>query len=240
MPGITINMTAATIATLMDTNSALVGFKAVQANANGALPAIWFSTQRYSQPTQLTWSDQFQGFASSSSIAPDETVMMSFSVEMRLGQTLTLSQYGQGMVSPGGPASAISIANQGMAQTTCGIAQPSPLGGGPVPYCAVPLPPASMTVLAPLDRVLLLFSTMQINEGTLLSQAFASGLLIDVTAAGGQCVVEFDIDNGWSAGGASWAQDVAQGAQLAPLLLSSGWNVAAFAAPPSPEPQTTL
>ena len=216
--GVTITMSSTTVSALVSGNYFLYGFKAVQATQGGGAPLVWFQTDTYSTSTAVSWQEQYQAYTSNSAIIPNGEVVASFSADIDLGQTLQVQAGGIGDVVSGGPATAISILNQTTKQYTCGVSQMQ--NGTSSPICAFPLYGTQMDVIAPIERVLLMFSTLPVNTGTVIEQAYSSGILIDLTSSN-QRSVTFDINLGWSWGGYSWAQQVPPNSDLVPLLIES-------------------
>jgi hypothetical protein len=210
-----INMSQTTLQSLMSGNYSLYGFKAVQGSGGGGAPLLWMQTRSYSPTTVVSWDDQYQAYTSTSQIIPNGQIAPMFSQAISLGQTLQIQQGGIGMVVPGGPSSAISILNQSQMQYTCGVSQA--VGYSNDPCCAFPLYGNMMGVITPINKVLLMFSPMPVNVGTVVMQAYSPGIFIDLTGTN-QRSVSYDINQGWNWGGASWAQNVPPNSNLVPLL----------------------
>jgi hypothetical protein len=213
---VTISMSAATVQALLAGNFYLYGFKAVQATQGGGAPLVWFQTQTFSTQTIVLWQEQYQAYTSTNQVIPNGQILASFSTDIDLGQTLQVQSGGVGPVIDGGPDTAISILNTTSMQFTCGIAET--VSGSANPLCAFPLYGNNMDVIAPIEKVLLMFSTLPVNTGTVVMQAYSSSILIDLTADN-QRSVTYDINAGWSWGGYSWAQQIPPNSQLVPLLI---------------------
>ena len=65
-----------------------------------------------------------------------------------------------------------------------------------------------------------MFSTLPVNTGTVIYQAYSPGLLIDLT---GQNIrdVSYDINAGWNWDGGAWGRQVSPQERLIPLLIES-------------------
>ena len=221
---IDITMSEDTVTTLFDGAYNLYGFKAVQASQSGGSPLVWFTLAKtgYSATTKLTWSVQYEAYTSHTSIIPNGQVQASFSTQIGLGQTLEVGVAGEGNVKDVGTAQAISLLNTTSTPFTCGIAQHS-ADGNNNPMCAFPLYGRQLDVIAPIEKVLLMFSSMPVNTGTVIEQAYGPGVLVDLTGASTNTrQVSYDINAGWSGGGYSGAQAVTADANLVPLLITSG------------------
>jgi hypothetical protein len=213
---VVITMSQATVQALITNGFSLYGFKAVQGQGGGAAPLVWMQTQNYSPNTIVSWADEYLAYVSTSQIIPNAIVVPSFSQPISPGQTLQVQQGGFGRVVPGGPSSAISILNQSQTPYTCGISQL--VGNSLATCCAFPLFGNMMDVIAPVNKVMLMFSTLPVNVGTVVFQAFSSAIFIDLTGSN-ERNVSFDINTGWSWGGSSWAQSVPPNSNLVPYLI---------------------
>lgn len=215
---VTINLDATTITDLVNGNYQLYGFKAVQTSQGGGAPLVWFASKNFMAATVVSWEEQYQAFTSLSQIISGGQIVASSPYDITLDQTLNVGANGVGNVVEGGTALAISIFNTTTQQFTCGISEMQ--NGVPLPLCAFPLYGNGMDVIAPIERVLLMFSTLPVNTGTVIEQAYSQAILIDLTGDN-QRVVSFDINTGWNWGGFSWAQAIPANANLIPLLIES-------------------
>lgn len=223
---VNITMTPDTVQALLNAGFNLYGFKAVQATNQGGAPLVWFKTDVFSVDTEISWVKEYEAYTSRSEIISNGQITASFSTDITLGQTLNVESGGVGSVVNGGPATAISIFNTTSTQFTCGISEE--VEGQAKPLCAFPLFGNNLDVIAPIEKVLLLFSTNPVNTGTVIMQAYGPGVLIDLTSSN-ERNVSYDINQGWSWGGFSWAQQVAANANLVPLLIeTSGTSQVAF------------
>jgi hypothetical protein len=214
---ITINMDGDTVTALLNGNYWLYGFKAVQTTQGGGSPLVWFATQDFMAQTQISWEEQYQAFTSQSQIIPGGEITATSPYDITLDQTLTVGAGGVGTVTAGGTQLAISIVNTTDTQFTCGVSELQ--NGVAMPLCAFPLyGGGGVDVIAPIEKVLLMFSTKPVNTGTVIEQAYSPGILIDLTGEN-QRIVTFAMNQGWSWGGYSWAQPVNYAAQLVPLLI---------------------
>jgi hypothetical protein len=216
---IDIQMSQDTVNSLSQNNFVLYGFKAVRTTAPGA-PLVWFQTTAYGLDTMLSWDQEYQAYTSTSAIVPGGEVRATNSYKTNLGQTLdVIDKSGTGMVTQDGTAGAISILNKTSTQFTCGISERQP-NGGVTPTCAFSLFGNNLDVIAPIQRVLLLFSTLPVNTGTVVYKAYSAGLLIDLTGTTSRSV-SYDVNAGWSWSGGAWGQQVPPSENLVPLLIEN-------------------
>jgi hypothetical protein len=217
---IDVTMSPDTVTALVEGNFNLYAFKAVQATQGGGAPLVWFQLppEDYSTRTQVVWEVQYQAYTSRSKIIPNGKVTASFSTNIDLGQTLNVVAGGTGDVTKGGPRQAVSVNNTTTTQFTCGISQRA--GTATNPMCAFPLYGQHLDVIAPIEKVLLMFSTKPVNTGTVIEQAYSPGVLVDLTSSN-ERTVSYDINKGWSWGGFSWGRGVAASESLVPLLIET-------------------
>ncbi len=213
---VSISMTPDTVTKLVEGNYNLYGFKAVQSSQGGGVPLVWFKTDTFSATTKVDWQVQYQAYTSRSDIVPDGHIDASYATDINLGQMLNVVPGGTGAVVDGGPSTAISIQNTTATPFTCGISEMT--GGKAKPLCAFPLYGNQMDVMAPIEKVLLMFSTTTINTGTVIEKAYGTGIFIDLTSAPQRDVV-YDINNGWDWGGYAWAEQIEPDWKLVPLLV---------------------
>ncbi len=229
---IDIMMSSDTITQLKGNGFSLYAFKSIQTSNTGAAPTVWFQSQDFLQTTQVIWTEQYQAYISTSQIIPNGTIEANTAIDIDLAQTADADSDGNLTVEEQGTQSAISIANQSSTQWTAGISEV--VNGTANPLCAMPLFGNMLDVIAPIEKVLLMFATATVNTGTVIYQSYSAGVLVDLTSAQ-QRSVNFDINNGWNWGGASWGTAVPAQENLVPILITSGSPAAlSFAAPQLP------
>jgi hypothetical protein len=222
---IDIMMSGPTVAKMKEAGFALYGFKAVKTANGGAAPVVWFQTlaQVLMQTTTVSWTEQYQAYVSTSQIIPNGGITASSSVDIGLGETADVDQYGNLTTDEQGTASAISLNNEASAQWTSGISQLTG-DGTPSPMVALPLYGNMLEVIAPIEKVLLMFASPTVNTGTVIYKSYSSGVLVDLTGAPGNPptrTVIFDLNDGWSWGDQGWGTPVQAQADLIPFLISN-------------------
>jgi hypothetical protein len=226
---VTIDMSQETVNDLAQNNFLLYGFKAVRSSVPGA-PLVWFRTNSYGTVTDLNWTQGFQAYTSTSQIVPGGKIRATNSYAADLGQTLEVTgTNGTGTVVRSGTQGAVSVHNLTNTKFTCGISEEQPEGTAS-PMCAFPLFGNNLDVIAPIAKILLTFSTLPVNTGTVIFQAYSPGLLIDLTGVTSR-EVQYDINSGWQWGGGAWARQIPANADLVPLLIESSVSL-------SQEPRT--
>lgn len=215
---VTINMDANTISNLKTAGFQLFGFKAVKVSIKGAAPLIWFSSTTYAVSTNVTWTEDYQAYVSSQvSPAQGTTITASSFQNIDLGQTMNVDKDGNTSLAADGKAGAISVTAVQGQQWTTGISQT--INGRTSPLCAVPIFGGNLDTFIPIEKVLLMFATSPYQSGTVIVQAFAPGILIDLTGEPNR-IVTYDINNGWnSSDPQTWATNIPVNASLTPLLI---------------------
>ncbi|WP_051631300.1 hypothetical protein [Afifella pfennigii] len=213
---VVIDMDQDTVAALKGSNYYLYGFKAVRGQSSG-VPTVWFQSQNFLTETTLTWEESYQSYISNDEIESNVVIHASNKADIDLGQTMTVDQYGNVKVSGDGTAGAVSIMNASTSPYTCGLSQQSP-SGDYTSLCAFPLYGNGLDLIVPIEKVLLMFATKPVKTATVIVQAFAQGVLIDLTGVESR-ELSFDINKGWNFGTATWAQTVPANSPMQPLLI---------------------
>lgn len=217
---VTVEMDQGTVETLVRGGYTLYGFKAVRSAAGGGQPVVWFETTGYLLTTRVQWEERYQAYVSRSPVVDGGQIQASSRYDVQLDQTLeVLGSFGTGTVVPSGVPGAISITNQTDREFTCGISQQS-IDDTFVPVCAFPLGSRMTLVIAPAEKVFLMFSTTAVDAGAVLFQADAAGILIDL-AGTSERTVRFSSETGWSWDQNPWARTCPPHTDLAPLLIES-------------------
>ena len=213
---VTIQLSNATVQALSDSGYALFAFLPVQATAAGGQPVLWLHTKSVAENIQIDWSSTYAAYISQSAIVVNSTIAMQSEAPISFGQILQVGQGGSVSVTSDGPADAMSVLNTTTTPYTCGLAVA--LGSVTSPIAAFPLYANSLDAIAPMEKVLLVFESYPAQAGQILERTLAQGLFVDV-AGGAARTVSFDINNGWSFGGAPWGQVIAANTPLNELLI---------------------
>lgn len=215
---VSITMSQNTVEALNAGNFSLFGFKGVKTTMPGK-PLVWFQSDDFGLSTEVEWEEQYEAYTSRSELIVGGKIVASNSYPIGLDNTLNVTgTSGTGSVDTSkGVPDAIAISNLTTTQFVCGISQ-NQGGASATPLCAFPLYGGNLCVIAPIELVLLTFSSIPVNTGTVIEQAYSPGLLVDLTGENSR-EVSFDINLGWSWGGGIWAQKVAPQEELVPLLI---------------------
>ena len=212
-------MSGETVTTLQQYGFHLYGMLVVQGSPV-AKPVVWFESTTFELSTTLTWTEEYHAYTSRTEVIPRGHIDAAASYPIDLGQVLEVNNpMGIGQVSSeGGTEGAICVVNLTTSRLTCGIAQTDP-DGSVGPICAFPLLGNNMDEMVPIEKVFLMFSSIPIDTGTVIEQAYGPGVLIDLTGVGKRAV-SYDADNGWSwEDQAGWALSYPPNQKLVPLLI---------------------
>lgn len=213
---VTIQLSNATVAALLGSGYSLLAFQPVQGTASGGKPVLWIRTASLAETIRIDWSSTYAAYVSQSPILVNSTIEMQSMAPIEPGQILQVGQEGSVKVTDGGPADAMSILNTTSAPYTCGLAVTS--GGATSPIAAFALYGNSLDAIAPMEKAFFVFESYPAQAGQILDRSLAQGLLVDV-AGGASRTVTFDINAGWSFGGAPWAKVVPANAPLDQVLI---------------------
>ncbi len=206
-----------TAPTLHDRHFSLYGFKAVKTSLGGGQPLVWFKTQSFLATTVIIWEEQYEAYISTSDIKQNVTIRASNQKRIDLNAKATVTSDSRMIVTEGGTPHAITIKNKDAKPWTCGISQQN--SNGYTQLCAFPLSGHMEDVIAPIEKVLLMFATETVNTGTVIEKAYSEGVMINLTAAQTRALT-FDINAGWDWGGQTWGTKVTENELLSPILIA--------------------
>jgi len=199
----------------------LYGFKSVAASGDGS-PTVWFHlpAEKLLTSTKITWQEQFQAYNSTSTVAPQVVIEASNTIDTDLGEKITIEK-GSGNIeatSDGYPGT-VSFLNEDTQRFTVGINQL--VNGKSNILCAFPILGAgSARVITPITKIALIFSTEKIETATVITKAMSAGAFIDLTGTESR-VVNYNIDEGWSAKGGNWLKNFNAYTDLKKLLIEN-------------------
>jgi hypothetical protein len=224
---INICLAPATVAALMDGGYSLYAMFAVEMTNAAARPTIGFATQNVTANMTIIWEADVSAYTSSSSLVTGGVIRIGYETPIDLGQTLIVTAGGVGQVKNEGASSKITVANTTAGTFTSGFARAVSGEGVPIPIYAVPLYGNQTNVAAPLPKILLQFSTADLQAGALVEKStiklstgasYSPSLL--VTAAENEPrTLNYDINAGWNWGAYSWAQIIPANADLTKVLI---------------------
>ncbi len=210
-----------TVVALRTAGYSLYGFKAIQSASSGGAPTVWFEDDQYMQSTDIVWQGDYRAYSSKTPVIPNAVVMPNVSLDVTPGQMLICDVGGNATVKTGVSQRNISLLNRSSQQITAGISEE--VNGQISPICAFPLFGNMLDTVAPIEKVLLMFSTEELGTGTILERSMCASILVDLTGTTSRSV-NFDINTGWSANGASWAQNLPAFTDIASVLIEETGN----------------
>lgn len=183
---IIITMSDDTVNALQKDGYYLCAFKAVKTSAE-ATPVVWFSSLKYAENTEIDWSEHYQAYTSTSEIVSGGQIKASSSYDIDLGGLLNVSgQSGTGKVDPsGGTKGEIEIYNSTDQKFTSGMSQQAIVNGQTImsPLCAFTLNGGFSLSMAPIEKVVLMFCTKDVNTGSVIAKSTSPGISIDMTGS---------------------------------------------------------
>jgi hypothetical protein len=214
-----ITMAAATVQALSASGMQLHVLLGVQSADKATLPTVWMQLGQPYQNMAVKVVGTTLAFTAGAPMAAGQTVRPGFSVQAGPGSLLTVDQAGgSGEVTNDCPVpAAVGVLNSTTTGYVTGLEQTRE-DGSAGPICAGPLYGNGMQLIVPLAKMLLAFSSVTAAPGTPVQRLYGPGVLVDASDAT-QRPVSFDINQGWSWGGYSWAQSVASSASVVRLLV---------------------
>lgn len=212
---VNIKLNEATVKALKQGGYTLYGFKAVKTSRNDGKITVWFIEDSLLMTITESWSDSYQAYISTSEIQTTQTTASS-SIPIKLGQIAVVEQYGNLSAKNDGIDGAICIYNTETIPYTCGIKQA--VSESSVSQCAFPLYGKQMDVIEPVEKIFLVFDTKIFQLGRVVERVYNTGFYIDFTGVQ-ERFVSYDINNGWNANNAAWAEEIPPNTSLSQLLI---------------------
>lgn len=216
---IQISLNNATLTALANQNLSLNAFKGVQTNAGGGASTVWLSTNNFAETVNISWQEQYGGYVENQQFSTGITVLASDVQPMNLGDILSVDSTGVPNVNTGGADGDITVLNKGNKPWTGGMGQM--VAGALSPLCAFPLNGNFAITMMPYEKVLLVFESGQTDTGAVVEETTSSTIVITLTGAdvGQTKQVSFDINTGWDANNAGWAEINDNGYTIADQLI---------------------
>lgn len=195
-------------------------FKGVKsANSKGALPTVWYTIEEFSSTVKSSWSETYGGYFSDTNIREGVTVDISTQQPMNPGDVITLSESGSASVSTsGGVEGAFSFDSKKETTWTSGLLV-APEGQKLAPVCAFPQYGAVGNIIAPYEKVLILFTQKQLDTGAVVETAVSKSISIILSTQTPKVTVGFNINTGWDTKGNPQAKENPMNFALAPDLI---------------------
>ncbi|MGG2461720.1 hypothetical protein ACO0M4_18200 [Streptomyces sp. RGM 3693] len=199
----------------------LYGFKAVKTSGD-AEPVVWFADNSYSTNTDITWHTEYQAYASP--FAQSGPISTYHPEDIELGETFKVEDkkcLGSVIGDPD-PKQPITVTNRVLStKFRVGIAQKPSVRDEFRPLCTSTMIADGTNAFMPVERVLLIFATKEIDEGAVITKAFSAGVLIDLTGAEKR-TVSFSTQNSWKWDEkAKWAKKITQDDPITQHLVSA-------------------
>lgn len=195
-------------------------FKGVKAaSPAGGLPTVWLTVDQFSNEVVLSWQENYGGYFSKTSVQEGNVVDVSTSNPMSPGDVITLSNSGSSSVSTiGGVPGAYCFESQKTDMWTSGLIS-AVNGKDPTPICAFPQYGAVGNIMAPYDKILVLFTQGQVDTGAVLETALSKSVSVILSTLTPTATLAFNINTGWDTMGNPQAKQNPQNFALAPDLI---------------------
>lgn len=213
---ITISISSADINILKEQGQSLYFFKAVQASGNGGI-TVWskISTSDLLGTNRLAWTDDYEAYNSISDIKNNSQIMPGNTLTIQLGNVILIDSSGNLSITSDVYEGCISYVNSASKVYTVGYIQTDNVA------CAFQINGGnSSRIMAPVNKVALIFATDNITVGTVITKAMSSGVLIDMNGATNNSrTVNYKTTDGWTSNTENWATNFAAFTELSTLLI---------------------
>lgn len=217
---ITIALDNYTLTKLNQSGQSLRAYKGVKGSVSDAFCTVWFTTTKFLQTMNIQWEEQYDAYIASTESKFGNIINANNNQPINLGQLMTVQDDGVAIVTINGTAGEIDIKNAGFSEWTCGIGQT--IQGNLSPLCALTLYGNDFRGIAPLEKILLNFDYGALQIGEIVEKAWIKSILIDFSLTREtQVSVSYNIDSGWDAQGAVWAQTYTDTVEIAYILNES-------------------
>lgn len=215
---ITVNIDPTDLQILKGQGQSLYFFKAVQASGNGGI-TIWNKLENDSlmSTNTLTWTDDYQAFNSLSDIKKNVQILPGNTLPVKLGNIVLIDPSGNLSNTSEQYEGCISYVNSASKMYTVGYIQTKNV------TCAFQINGGnSSRIMAPVNKVALIFTTDDLTIGTVIIKAMSSGILIDLNGAvNNSRAVNYKTADGWTSNTESWGENFAAFTDLPSLLIEA-------------------
>lgn len=216
---ITVNIDPVDLQILKDQGQSLYFFKAVKASGNGGV-TVWnkISTADLLSTNMLTWKDNdYMAFNSVSSIKNNVQIIPGNVLAIELGNITVIDISGNLSIAAEQYEGCISYVNSASRIYTVGYIQTNNI------TCAFQINGGnSSRIMAPVNKVALIFATDTIAIGTVIVKAMSSGILIDLNGTTTNSrAVTYKTADGWTSNTEPWAENFSSFTQLSSVLIEA-------------------
>jgi hypothetical protein len=229
----TIKLDPTTCDSLRTGGFSLYAFRSVTPMTGTALPAVWgrITSDALMPNIEPTWTAPLTGYFSTTAIAAGNLVFVGASSVVGLGYILTIGPSGETTRVQGGAPASVTFGDGTRDPFTCGMAQP--FGGISAPFCAFALEPNTTQGAAPGANILLLFSTADMQPGTIVDDFPSPATTLDgggntANASQTEAVIvkltrpqalSFSFASGWTWAAGAWGMVLKAGDPIVPHLI---------------------
>lgn len=215
---ITINIDPTDLQIIKDQGQSLYFFKSVQASGNGGI-TVWYKieTSDLLSTNTFTWTDDYKAFNSISDIKNNVQIIPGNVLAIQLGNVILIDSSGNLSITSDVYEGCISYVNSASKMYTVGYIQTDNV------TCAFQINGGnSSRIMAPINKVALIFATDNITIGTIITKAMSSGVLIDMNGATNNSrSVNYKTADGWTSNTETWAYNFPSFTQLSTILIEA-------------------
>jgi hypothetical protein len=217
---ITIDLDDDTLNKLNQTGQYLRAYKGVKTGISGGVSTVWFKSNNFSNNMTVQWTEQYAGYISNyQQLKGGVNITAQSTKPMDLGETLSVSDNGTTVVNSTGQAGDIIIKNTGSKEWNCGMAQKVGSNQEASILCAFPLFGHYADIMMPYEKILLVFESGQIDTGTVIEETIGESIIITLDGQDKSRDVNYNIDTGWDAHSAGWAEICKDSVNIADKLI---------------------
>lgn len=202
---IQINISDATLSILTANNWQLQVFKGVKSGASGKI-TLWQHITTFNNIIKLEWEDQYGGYVDKSAIKNGATIdVTSKTRPMEIGQRMTLNADSTvSLTTLDARADAFTFFSVKNEEWVCGVSQFA--NNAYSPLCVFNLYGHTANFIEPYDKVVLVFSTEQVDTGSVVEDAIGASVEVTLSPDFPTISLGYDINTSWATNGNVYAK----------------------------------
>ncbi|MDQ0324629.1 hypothetical protein J2R99_000478 [Rhodopseudomonas julia] len=211
---VTIDLDSATLTQLSKQGARLYTLRAVTSADRTGQPTVWCIKSALLAENYVSWDATYEAYISTDPLTPYEVVRPQSKTKIAPSQVAIISASGILSTQNGDLEGRFQIENASQSAFTCGIIGDPGVGGN---YCAFHITVGGLVVITPTDKAFFMFASQQFDVGTIISQSFGAGIIVDLPA--GDTKLTFNIDAGWNVDSSINFEKVAAGEKIQEKLI---------------------
>lgn len=213
-----VELSNESLSTLTTNKWQLQAFKGVKSSGTGK-PTLWQDITTFSNKNKVEWEDKYAGYVDNIKISKGTTIDVSSNNQpMDPGEKLVLNPDGTTTVTTNDAmANAFTFYNAKGEEWVCGIAQYANNAYSPI--CVFDLYGHTEDFIEPYDKVVLVFSTAQVDTGSVVEEALSASIELTLSPSAPAITVGYDINTSWDTKGNPYAKVNPLPVNLAAILI---------------------